>query len=55
VADRGVLPDWSDRVSRNPALTAAYRAEVEAAMPAWEPPRPRVRRRGVLARLLGRA
>lgn len=55
VADRGVLPDWSDRDSRNPQLTAAYRAEVEAAMPAWEPPQPRVRRRGLISRLLGRA
>ena len=55
VADRGVLPDWTGRTSRNPALTDAYRAEVESAMPAWEPPQPRVRRRGLLARLLGRA
>ena len=55
VADRGVLPDWSERDSRNPRLTAAYRAEVEAAMPAWEPPKPRVRRRGLIARLVGRA
>lgn len=55
VADRAVLPDWSERESRNPRLTATYRAEVEAAMPAWEPPRPRVRRRGIVARLLGRA
>ena len=55
VADRGIVPDWSDRVSRNPDLTAAFRAEVEEAMPAWEPPRPRKRRRSVLARLLGRA
>jgi hypothetical protein len=55
VADRGVLPDWSDRESRNPRLMATYRAEVEAAMPAWEPPRPRARRRGIVARLLGRA
>jgi hypothetical protein len=55
VADRGVLPDWSDRQSRNSGLTATYRAEVEATMPAWEPPRPRVRRRGIIARLLGRA
>ena len=54
VADRGVLPDWADRTSRNPGLTAAYRADVEAAMPAWAPPVPRVRRRGWLARLLGR-
>jgi hypothetical protein len=55
VADRGVLPDWTDRTSRNRALTDAYRAEVESAMPAWEPPQPRTRRRGLLARLLGRA
>lgn len=55
VADRGVLPDWSDRVGRNPALLAAYRADVESVMPAWEPPVPRVRRPGLLARLLGRA
>jgi len=55
VADRGVLPDWSDRVSRNAALTDAYRAEVESAMPGWEPPIPKVRRSGILARLLGRA
>ena len=55
VADRGVLPDWSDRIGRNPELIAAYRAEVESAMPAWEPPVPRVRRRGLLSRMLGRA
>ena len=55
VADRGVLPDWTGRTSRNPTLTDAYRAEVESAMPAWEAPQPRVRRRGLLARLLGRA
>jgi hypothetical protein len=54
VADRGILPDWSDRASRNAALTDAYRAEVESAMPSWEPPQPRVRRRGLMARLLGR-
>jgi hypothetical protein len=55
VADRGILPDWSDRTSRNAALTDAYRAEVESAMPAWTPPVARVRRPGILARLLGRA
>jgi hypothetical protein len=55
VADRGVLPDWEDRSSRNPGLLTAYRADVEAAMPAWQPPTPRVHRRGLLARLLGRA
>ena len=54
VADRGVLPDWAGRISRNAALTEAYRADVESAMPAWEPPVARVRRRGILARLLGR-
>jgi hypothetical protein len=55
VADRGVLPDWSERLPRNRALMEAYRAEVVAAMPVWEPPRPRPPRRGLLARLLGRA
>lgn len=55
VADRGVLPVWGDRDSRNPRLTATYRPEVEAAMPSWEPPTPRIRRRGLIARLLGRA
>ena len=55
VADRGVLPEWSGRSGRNPDLIAAYRAEVESAMPAWEPPVPRVRRRGLLSRMLGRA
>ncbi len=55
VADRGALPDWSDREGRNAALLQRYRPEVEAAMPAWEPPIPRVRRRGLLSRLLGRA
>ncbi len=55
VADRGILPDWSDRVSRNGPLTDAFRAEVESAMPAWEPPVPKARRSGLLTRLLGRA
>lgn len=55
VADRAILPDWSGRTGRNPGLLAAHRAEVESAMPAWEPPIPRRRRRGLLARLLGRA
>lgn len=55
IADRGLLPDWSDRQPRNRALMDAYRAEVVSAMPEWEPPRPRARRRGLLARLLGRA
>jgi hypothetical protein len=55
VADRGVLPDWEGRVGRNPSLLAAYRADVEAAMPAWAPPVPRARRPSLLSRLLGRA
>ena len=55
VADRGQLPDWSERRSRNPELMAAYRAEVESAMPAWEAPVVRQPRRSILARLLGRA
>lgn len=55
VADRGVLPDWSDRASRNPELMRAYRAEVESTMPDWEPPPPRVRRPSILSRLFGRA
>lgn len=55
VADRAALPDWSQRAGRNPGLLAAYRAEVESTMPAWEPPGPRRRRLGLLARMLGRA
>lgn len=53
VADRGELPDWSGRSGRNRQLLAAHRAEVEAEMPAWEPPLPRRRRRGMVTRLLG--
>jgi hypothetical protein len=53
VADRGILPDWSDRVGRNAQLLAAFGPEVLAAMPDWAPPVPRPRRRGLLARLLG--
>ncbi len=55
VADRGILPDWQGRQARNPELLAAYRTEVEATMPPWEPPAPRRRRRGLLQRLLGAA
>jgi hypothetical protein len=55
VSDRGVLPDWAGRSTRNPGLIATYRGDVESAMPPWEPPVPRPRRRGVFARLLGRA
>jgi hypothetical protein len=54
IADRGLLPDWSDRQPRNRALMDAYRADVVSAMPDWEPPRPRIRRRGLIARLMGR-
>jgi hypothetical protein len=53
VADRGLLPDWSDRTPRNPGLLEAQRDEVLAAMPAWElPSRPR-RRRGIIGWLRG--
>jgi hypothetical protein len=55
VADRGILPDWSGLQPRNRSLLAAYRAQVEAEMPAWEPPEPRRRRRGLVSRLLGDA
>jgi len=54
VADRGILPDWTDREPRNRALLDVYRTEVEASMPAWAPPVPRAPRRSLLARLLGR-
>jgi hypothetical protein len=54
VADRGLLPDWSERTGRNPALLEAYVAEVESAMPAWQPAPQRARRRGWLSRVLGR-
>lgn len=54
VADRGIIPDWTGRVSRNTELMTAYRADVEGAMPGWQPPVARVRRRGILARLLSR-
>ncbi len=53
VADRGNLPDWSGRSSRNAALLAEHRVEVEATMPAWEPAPVARRRRGVVERLLG--
>jgi len=53
IADRGLLPDWSDRQPRNRDLMDAYRDEVASAMPEWEPPRPRMRRRGLIARLMG--
>lgn len=55
VADRGQLPDWSGRATRNPALMATFRAEVEGEMPAWEPPVPRPPRRGLIGWLRGSA
>jgi hypothetical protein len=54
VADRGVLPDWADRISRNQVLLATYRADVEGEMPSWSPPPPTVRvRRGLRGWLPG--
>jgi hypothetical protein len=53
VADRGALPDWTGRESRNAALLERFGPEVEAAMPTWEPPVARPRRRSLLSRLLG--
>jgi hypothetical protein len=53
VADRGQLPDWSGRESRNPRLLAMYGTEVQALMPAWAPPPAPRARRGLLSRLLG--
>ena len=37
IRDRGELPDWSERVTRNAELLERYRADVESVMPAWEP------------------
>ena len=53
VADRAVLPDWSERQPRNPALLAAHRAEIEGEMPAWQPPIARRARRTLLGWLRG--
>lgn len=53
VADRGNLPDWSGRSTRNAALLEAHRPEVQATMPAWEPAPVATRRRGLVERLLG--
>lgn len=53
VADRGALPEWTDRTGRNPQLLAAYRADVESTLPDWVAPSPRPPRRGIMARLLG--
>ncbi|MFN2483609.1 MAG: hypothetical protein ABR509_01550 [Candidatus Limnocylindria bacterium] len=38
IRDRGDLPDWSRRTTRNAGLLARYRADVEAVMPAWDAP-----------------
>jgi hypothetical protein len=54
IADRGLLPEWTDRRTRNRPLMDAYRTDVVSAMPEWDPPRPKVRRRGLIARLMGR-
>jgi hypothetical protein len=53
VADRGQLPEWSGRSSRNPQLLAVYADDVMAVMPAWAPPPATRPRRGLLTRLLG--
>ena len=55
VADRAVLPDWSERQPRNPRLLAAHRAEIEGDMPAWQPPPARRARRSLLGWLRGSA
>jgi hypothetical protein len=53
VADRGQLPVWEGRTSRNRRLFDRYLDEASATMPTWQPPAPSVRRRGLIARLLG--
>jgi hypothetical protein len=53
VADRAVLPDWSERQPRNPALLAAHRAEIEGEMPAWQPPPASRARRSLIGWLRG--
>lgn len=56
VADRGILPDVSDRTGRNPALLGTYRDEVLGELPAWDgPPPPKRRRRSIIAWLRGGA
>lgn len=56
IADRGALPDAGGREGRNPALLAAYAADVLGTLPAWDgPPPPRRRRRGLVAWLRGGA
>lgn len=53
IRDRGELPDWSGRSSRNPELLDRFRPDVESVMPAWEPPPPEpTPRRGFLRGLL---
>jgi hypothetical protein len=54
VAERGLLPDWSGRQSRNGPLLERYGPEVASVMPDWEPPHLRPARRGLLRRLFGR-
>ncbi len=36
IRDRGELPDWSDRRTRNPELLERFGADVESAMPEWD-------------------
>jgi hypothetical protein len=55
VADRAVLPDWSGRQPRNPALLAEHRVETEGEMPVWQPPPARRPRRSLLGWLRGAA
>ena len=55
IRDRGELPDWSGRATRNAELLARYRAEVESAMPEPDPGPPAGGRRGgLLGRLVRR-
>ena len=54
VRDRGDLPDWSGRVTRNPELFRRYRTEVEASMPVWTAPPATAPRRSLLRRLTRR-
>ncbi|MDQ3879778.1 MAG: hypothetical protein M3295_01645 [Chloroflexota bacterium] len=46
IRDRGELPDWSGRTPRNRGLLDRFRGDVEALMPAWQPPERPARRRG---------
>ena len=54
IRDRGELPDWSSRVTRNQRLLDRYRADVESSMPEWQEPPPRRPRRRLFGVALGR-